>query len=53
MIIVSEYWRYIEQINMSPQNAIKMATMSYHNGVLSLPDYLKVRQKLESQINKK
>ena len=53
MITVAEYWRYIEQINMNPHNALQMAQMSYHHGVLSLPNYLKVRQKLESQINQK
>lgn len=53
MIVVSEYWRYIEQININPQNAIRMATMAYHNGVISLPDYLKIRGKLEERIKQK
>ena len=50
MICFSAYWSYIEEIRVSPENAIKMARMSYHNGVLSLPDYLKIRNKLEHQI---
>ena len=50
MICFSAYWSYIEEIRVSPENAIKMARMSYHNGVLSLPDYLKIRNKLENQI---
>ena len=50
MICFSAYWGYIEQINVNPQNAIKMARMSYHNGVISLPDYLKIRSKLEEQV---
>ena len=51
MICFSSYWSYIEEIRVSPENAIKMARMSYHNGVLSLPDYLKIRNKLEYQIS--
>lgn len=47
MICFSAYWSYIEEIRVSPENAIKMARMSYHNGVLSLPDYLKIREKLQ------
>ena len=50
MICFSAYWSYIEEIRVSPENAIKMARMSYHNGVLSLPDYLKIRNKLENPI---
>lgn len=47
MICFSAYWSYIEEIRVSPKNAVKMARMSYHNGVLSLPDYLKIREKLQ------
>ena len=50
MICFSAYWSYIEEIRVSPENAIKMAKMSYHNGVLSLPDYLNIRNKLENKI---
>lgn len=51
MICFSAYWSYIEEIRISPENAIKMARMSYHNGVLSFSDYLKIRNKLEHQIS--
>lgn len=53
MIHFTAYWGYIEEIRVSPENALKMARMSYHNGVLSLPDYLNVRSKLEQKIGKK
>ena len=52
MIGVNEYLDYIEQINVSPRNALIMAQMSYRHSVLSLPNYLEIRSILESKLSK-
>ena len=48
MMAVNDFLDYIDKFQISPINAINMATRHYHRGVLSLPTYLKVRGILEN-----
>ena len=45
---VNDFLDYVDKLQISPTNAINMATKHYHRGVLSLPTYLKVRGILEN-----
>lgn len=48
MIRAKEFLDYVDKFRINPTNAKNMAMTHYHRGVLSLPDYLKIRGVLES-----